>query len=101
MTERPRGPGSKLAAGRDQVMAEMKQKLRFTPQQEQRVGEILDGWSRQLRQQRRDGIQERLDLFERMMPNVRTNLTPEQIPAYNEMAERVRRRHQQMLNRAN
>ena len=97
---RPRSAGPNLP-GRDQVMAEMKEKLRFTPQQEQRVGEILDAWSRQLKQNRREAIKERLELFERMMPSVRTNLVPEQIPAYNEMLERVRRRHRQMLNRAN
>jgi hypothetical protein len=96
---RPRNAGPREA--REHVMAEMKEKLRFTPQQEQRVGEILDDWSRKLKEVRRDALKERLELFERTMPMVRTNLTPAQIPAYNDLTDRVRRRHRQMINRAN
>jgi hypothetical protein len=97
---RPRNAGRNVPS-RDHVMAEMKATVGFTPQQEERVGKILDGWWDQQKEVRVDAMKKRLEIFEQMMPMVRTNLTPAQIPAFNKMEDRVRRRQQQMLNRAN
>jgi hypothetical protein len=100
MAGRPRNAG-RNAPPRDQVMAEMKATVGFTPQQEERVGKILDGWWDQQKEVRVDAMQKRMAIFEQMMPLVRTNLTSDQIPAFNKMEDRVRRRLRQMLNRAN
>ena len=77
----------------------VKEKLKLTPPQEQRVHDILSEWSAKVKQSRQQALKERMELFERIMPMVRTNLTPEQIPACEEMVERVRRRQRQLENR--
>jgi hypothetical protein len=91
-----------LLAGRDaMVLAEMTEKMNLTPEQQKRVGEILGAWSARVKQSRQQALKERLELFDGTMPGIRTNLTPEQIPAYDEMVERARRRQRRLENRMN
>ncbi|HXG47504.1 MAG TPA: hypothetical protein VNO52_07765 [Methylomirabilota bacterium] len=97
---RPRG--GPLLVGRDAaVLAELTDKLKLTPAQQQSVGEILRPWSEQVKRSRQESLQQRLEMFEKTMLIIRTNLTAEQIPAYEEIVERARRRHRQAELRTN
>ena len=74
------------------ILAEMKIRFKLTPEQEQKIGGILKSWAQQVRQSKQQVFNERFELFENTMPLVRTNLTPEQLPVYDNLVERVRRR---------
>jgi hypothetical protein len=94
--------GNALLAGRDRlVLAEMTDKMKLTPEQQVRVGTILSVWSGKVRQNQQQSLKERLALFDQMMPSIRTNLTSEQVPVYEDMVDRARRRQRQMQNRVN
>jgi len=99
---RGRGGGPPLLAGRDAaVLAEMTDQLKLTVQQQRQIGEILRDWSTRVKQNRQQTLKERFSLFESAMSSVRTNLTAEQLPVYQDMVERAHRRQRQMQNRAN
>src|SRR5688572_22637675 len=90
---RSRNNAPPVVAGRyEPILAEMKIRFKLTPDQEQKVGEILKSWAQQVRQSKQQVFNERFELFEKTMPFVRTNLTPEQLPVYDTLVERVRRR---------
>jgi hypothetical protein len=94
--------GPPLLTGRDAaVLAEMTDQMKLTGQQQQRIGEILRDWSTKVKQNRQQTLKERFSFFESAMSSVRTNLTAEQLPVYQEMVERAHRRQRQMQNRAN
>ena len=90
---RNRNNAPPVVAGRyEPILAEMKIRFKLTPEQEQKIGGILKNWAQQVRQSKQQVFDERFELFEKTMPLVRTNLTPEQLPVYDHMIERVRRR---------
>lgn len=98
-TDAPRQRPPALKVARDQqVLAEMRTELKLTPEQEERVAATLEAWSGRFRQHRQKSLKERFELFEQMMPVVRTNLVAGQLPAFDEMIDRVRRRQRSMLN---
>lgn len=82
-----------IVVGRGEpILAEMKSRFKLTPEQEKQVEAILRNWAQQVRESKQQVFKERFELFERTMPFIRTNLTAEQLPAYDQMVERVRRR---------
>ena len=90
---RARNNAPPVIVGRDEpILAEMKTRFKLTPEQEKQISEILKNWSQQVRQSKQQVMTERYQLFEATMPLIRTNLTPEQLPIYDQMIERVRRR---------
>lgn len=90
---RSRNSAPPVIAGRDEpILAEMKTRFKLTPEQEKQISEILKNWSQQVRQSKQQVMKDRFELFEATMPLIRTNLTADQLPIYDQMVERVRRR---------
>ena len=90
---RTRNNAPLVVVGRyEPILAEMKTRFKLTPEQEQKIGGILKNWAQQVRQSKQQVFNERFELFEKTMPLVRTNLTSEQLPIYDNLVERVHRR---------
>jgi hypothetical protein len=88
--------------GRDkQVLAEMTERMKLTPEQQKRVGEILGELQSGMKRNLQQSLKDRIALFDQSMRGIRTNLTPEQIPVLDKMIERAHRWQRQMQERAN
>ena len=74
------------------VMKEMDLRLKLSSGQREKIQELVSRWSLEVRQMPRPLPRFRFESMERWTSAIRTNLTPEQLPAFDEMVETSRAR---------
>lgn len=75
------------------VMKEFDDKLNLSPEQRTVIRELVSKWALEIRQMPRPLPRLRYAAMERWSANIRTHLTPEQLPAFDAMVETSRRMH--------
>ena len=95
--------GGRLQRGSPEMQArilqELSSELNLTEEQRARVKELLAQNGGELMRHRRDFLEKQAELFNRMSSAVRTNLTAEQLPAYEERMKRAKAKQQRMMRR--
>jgi hypothetical protein len=95
----PEQPPLRRSGGmmREAVLKHLTDTLQLTPEQRERVSEVLTQWRRQVRRVEAQGIEQRRRMFEEMTSNIRTNLTPEQQRLFENDTLRLELRFQRRL----
>ena len=73
-------------------MKEMDSRLKLSSGQREKIQELVSRWSLEVRQMPRPLPRFRYEAMERWTTAIRTNLTPDQLPAFDEMVETSRAR---------
>lgn len=75
------------------VMKEFNEQLKLSDEQRAKVQGLVSQWASEVRQMPRPLPRLRMAALERWCAAIRTNLTPDQLPAFDEMVETARRLH--------
>ena len=79
------------------LLSEMTAAMKLSPAQQESIEKLLETRARQLREQRKKGLQERLAAFEEVASIIRTNLTPQQLGTYDKSVQQTRQRFTRAL----
>lgn len=75
------------------VMKEFDEQLKLSAEQRSKIQDQVTNWALEVRQMPRPLPRLRLAAMEKWCAAIRTNLTPDQLPAFDEMVETARRLH--------
>ena len=78
----------------EEVLKEMDASLHLTPEQRERINPLVVEWRKKARGIEATSVKQRHEVFQQMVPIIRTNLTAEQQRTYDRDALQIERRFQ-------
>jgi hypothetical protein len=87
------------AAMKERLLNELTSDLRLTPEQHERISKLLEDWAKDNQRLLQQNMRERLVMFDKYAPLIRTNLTAEQQKIYDTKTQQAQRRRERIIQR--
>ncbi|MCI0536352.1 MAG: hypothetical protein L0Z50_14115 [Verrucomicrobiales bacterium] len=94
-----RGSRFSPAEREERLLFELHERLQLSEDQRSRIRQQITNWGKERSQINRRRLEDRLQLFERISTQIRTNLTEQQQRTYDQRVRQVRRTFRRMIER--